>query len=60
MTYGDKIRSMSDKELAEFLSLCVIPDDEYASSMFIYGVGHFVWTEDLADKLSEEIKGDLE
>ena len=56
MTYGDKIRSMNDTELAEFLSACVIPDDEYASSMFICGVGHFTWAEDLADKLSEEIE----
>jgi hypothetical protein len=58
MTYGDKIRSMNDKELAEFLSQCVIPDDK-CKLMFIYGIGHFGWTEDLADKLSEEIKGDL-
>ena len=56
MTYGDKIRSMNDKELAEFLSQCVIPDNE-SESMLICGVGHFIWTEDLADKLSEEIKG---
>lgn len=54
MTYGDKIRSMNDNELAEFLSQCVIPDDE--ANMFIYGVGHFVWTDDLADKLGEQIE----
>ncbi len=58
MTYGDKIRSMNDKELAEFLSQCVIPDNE-SESMFICGIGHFIWTEDLADKLSQQIKGDL-
>lgn len=58
MTYGDKIRSMNDKELARFLSQCVIPEDD-SRDMFICGVGHFWWAEDLADKLSEEIKGDL-
>ena len=57
MTYGDKIRSMTDNELAKFLSQCVIPDDEYASSMFIYGVGHFGWTDDLEDALGKEVKG---
>lgn len=55
MTYGDKIRSMNDKELAEFLSQCVVPDNE-GEAMFICGVGHFVWAEDLADKLGEEIE----
>jgi len=55
MTYGDKIRSMNDKELAEFLSACVIPDND-SESMYICGVGHFTWEEDLADKLSEEIE----
>ena len=59
MTYGDKIRSMNDKELAEFLSACVIPDDE-CKLMFICGVGHFGWTEDLADKLGEEIESQQE
>ena len=58
MTYGDKIRSMDDKDLARFLSLCMIPEND-SESMFIYGLGHFTWTEDLADKLGEEIKGDL-
>lgn len=53
MTYGDKIRSMNDKELAEFLSQCVIPDDE-CKLMFIYGIGHFGWIEDLAEKLGEQ------
>lgn len=57
MTYGDKIRSMNDKELAEFLSECVISDNE-GEAMFICGIGHFVWAEDLADKLGEEIKND--
>ena len=56
MTYGDKIRSMSDKELAEFLSVCVIPDDS-SEGMYISGVGRFMWAEDLADKLGEEIEG---
>ena len=58
MTYGDKIRSMNDKELAEFLSMCEIPSND-SEDMFICGVGHFWWEEDLADKLGEEIKGDL-
>lgn len=58
MTYGDKIRSMNDKELANFLSLCMIPEDD-SESMFIYGIGHFMWAEDLADKLGEEIKENL-
>ena len=57
MTYGDKIRSMNDKELAEFISQCVIDDNE-GEAMYIYGIGHFVWAEDLADKLGEEIKED--
>ena len=54
MTYGDKIRSMNDEELANFLCKCVIPKDE-CESIFVYGVGHFEWEEDLADKLKEEI-----
>ena len=58
MTYGDKIRSMNDNELAEFLSLCVIPDD-VCKLMFIYGIGHFGFTDDLEKKLGEQIKGDL-
>lgn len=57
MTYGDRIRSMNDKELAGFLSTCVIPDNN-SESMFICGIGHFMWAEDLADKLGEEIEGD--
>lgn len=59
MTYGDKIRSMNDKELAEFLSACVIPDND-SESMYICGIGHFMWSEDLADKLGEEIEGQQE
>lgn len=55
MTYGDKIRSMSDKELAEFLSNCVIPDDA-SECMYICGIGTFMWQEDLAEKLAEEIE----
>ena len=58
MTYGDKIRSMNDKELAEFLGECVIPDND-SERMFICGVGHFMWTEDLEKKLGEQIEGDL-
>lgn len=58
MTYGDKIRSMNDNELAEFLSACVIPD-EGNEAMYISGVGRFMWTDDLADELSQQIKGDL-
>lgn len=57
MTYGDKIRSMNDKDLAEFLSACVIPDND-SESMYICGVGHFMWPEDLAEKLAEQIEGD--
>lgn len=53
MTYGDKIRSMNDKELAEFLSWCMIPDDD-SESMYIYGVGFFWCAKDLEDKLGEE------
>ena len=55
MTYGDKIRSMNDKELAELLS-CMIPEDDI-EPMFIYGVGFFRCTKDLADKLSEQMEG---
>lgn len=58
MTYGDKIRSMNNEELARFLSMCVIPDDG-SEPMYIYGVGRFILEDDLADKLGEEIKGDL-
>ena len=54
MTYGDKIRSMSDKELAHFLGCCVITDDEY-EPMFICGIGHFTWIDELAHKLGEKI-----
>ena len=54
MTYGDKIRSMNDEELANFLCKSVIPIDE-CESIYIYGIGHFGWEEDLADKLKEEI-----
>lgn len=31
MTYGDKIRSMNDKQLADFLSKSIIPADECES-----------------------------
>ena len=54
MTYGDKIRSMNDHELAEFLSRCVVSDDDY-SDMFIYGLGHFTWAEEVEDALHLEI-----
>lgn len=55
MTYGDKIRSMSDKQLANLFSSCVIPEDE-SEAMQIYGVGYFYTRDDLEDKLGEEIK----
>lgn len=55
MTYGDKIRSMSDKQLAAFLSSCVIPED-VCEPMDITEVGRFDTQDDLEDKLGEEIK----
>ena len=55
MTYGDRIRSMNDKDLAEFLSLCIIPAELY-EPMYITNVGRFHFEEDLAEKLGEEIE----
>lgn len=55
MTYGDKIRSMNDKQLAVFLSSCVIPED-VNEAMEITEVGRFDTIDDLEDKLGEEIK----
>lgn len=57
MTYGDKIRSMNDKQLADFLSKSIIPADE-CEMMAIFGVGCFCTRDDLEDKLGEEIKPD--
>lgn len=45
MTYGDKIRSMNDKQLADFLSKSIIPADE-CEMMAIFGVGCF-YTQDV-------------
>ena len=55
MTYGDRIRSMNDKELAEFLSLCIIPAELY-EPMYITNIGRFHFEEDLMEKLGEEIE----
>lgn len=55
MTYGDKIRSMNDKQLADFLCKSIIPADE-CELMAIFGVGCFSTQDDLEDKLGEEIK----
>lgn len=55
MTYGDKIRSMNDKQLADFLSKSIIPADE-SEMMVIFGVGCFSTQDDLEDKLGEEIE----
>lgn len=55
MTYGDKIRSMNDKQLADFLSQCIIPED-VCEKMTILGVGCFDTQDDLEDKLGEEIE----
>ena len=55
MTYGDKIRSMNDKQLAAFLSQCIIPEDA-CEAMTILDVGRFDTQDDLEDKLGEEIK----
>ena len=55
MTYGDKIRSMNDKQLADFLSKSIIPADE-CEKMTILDVGRFDTQDDLEDKLGEEIK----
>ena len=55
MTYGDKIRSMNDKQLAAFLSQCIIPED-VCEPMTILDVGRFDTQDDLEDKLGEEVE----
>ena len=55
MTYGDKIRSMNDKQLAAFLSQCIIPED-VCEAMTIFDVGRFDTQDDLEDKLGEEVE----
>lgn len=53
MTYGDKIRNMSDEELAEFLGEVSNNGDDYLFK--IPGMGCFAHTDDIAEKLGEEI-----
>lgn len=55
MTYGDRIRSMNDLELAEFLTACIIPENP-SEYMYISGLGRFMWSEDITAKLATEIK----
>ena len=53
MTYGDKIRNMTDEELAEFLGEVSNNGDDYLFR--IPGMGCFAHTDDIAEKLGEEI-----
>lgn len=53
MTNWEYIKSLDEKEIARRICLSFIPDDE-CSPMFIHGVGHFDWEEDVEDWLKAE------